>query len=40
MLLNGNGAVADQTVNAQGEIRSRYIDGDTGAVTINNVYLQ
>jgi len=40
MLLNRNGAVADQTVSAQGEIRSRYIDGDTGAVTINNVYLQ
>lgn len=40
MLLNRDGVVADQTVNAQGEIRSRYIDGDTGAVTINNVYLQ
>jgi hypothetical protein len=40
MLLNRDGAVADQTVNAQGEIRSRYIDEDTGAVTINNVYLQ
>ena len=40
MLLNRNGAAVDQTVSAQGEIRSRYIDGDTGAVTINNVYLQ
>ena len=40
MLLNRNGARGDQTVSAQGEIRSRYIDGDTGAVTINNVYLQ
>ena len=40
MLLNRNGAPGNQTVSAQGEIRSRYIDGDTGAVTINNVYLQ
>jgi hypothetical protein len=39
-LLNRHGAVADQTVNAQGEIRARYIDGDTGAVTINNVSLE
>jgi hypothetical protein len=39
-LLNRHGAVADQTVNAQGEIRARYVDGDTGAVTINNVYLE
>jgi len=39
-LLNRHGAVADQTVNAQGEIRARYIDGETGAVTINNVYLE
>jgi len=39
-LLNRHGAVADQTANAQGEIRARYIDGDTGAVTINNVYLE
>lgn len=37
-LLNRRGAVADQTVSAQGEIRARYIDGD--AVTINNVYLE
>jgi hypothetical protein len=35
MLLNHHGAVADQTVSAQGEIRARYIDA--GAVTINNV---
>jgi hypothetical protein len=40
MLLNRGGVVADQTVSTQGEIRSRYIDGDSGAVTINNVYLQ
>ncbi len=39
-LLNRHGAVAEQTVGAQGEIRARYIDGETGAVTINNVYLE
>jgi hypothetical protein len=39
-LLNRHGAVADQTANAQGEIRARYIDGETGTVTINNVYLE
>jgi hypothetical protein len=38
-LLN-HGAVSNQTVNAQGVIRARYIDGETGAVTINNVYLE
>jgi hypothetical protein len=40
MLLNHKGAVANQTVSAQGAIRSRYIDGETGSVTINNVYLE
>jgi hypothetical protein len=39
-LLNRHGAVADQTVSAQGEIRARYIDGETGTVTINNVSLE
>lgn len=39
-LSNRHGAMADQTVGAQGEIRARYIDGETGAVTINNVYLE
>ncbi len=39
-LLNHHGAMAEQTVGAQGEIRARYIDGETGAVTINNVYLE
>jgi hypothetical protein len=38
-LLNQHGAVASQTVSAQGAVRSRYIDGETGSVTINNVYL-
>lgn len=37
-LLNHEGAVASQTVSAQGAIRSRYVDA--GAVTINNVYLE
>jgi hypothetical protein len=40
MLLNHKGSVSEQTVSAQGEIRSRYVDSETGAVTINNVYLQ
>jgi hypothetical protein len=39
-LLNRRGVAADQTVSAQGRIGARYIDGETGAVTINNVYLQ
>lgn len=39
-LLNHRGAVAAQTVGSQGEIRARYIDGETGSVTINNVYLE
>jgi hypothetical protein len=37
-LLNHDGAVASQTVSAQGAVRSRYVDA--GAVTINNVYLE
>jgi anti-sigma factor RsiW len=40
MLLNRPGVVANQTVSAGGEIRARYIDGETGAVTINNVSLE
>jgi hypothetical protein len=40
-LLNHHGdAVVNQTVSAQGDIGARYIDGETGSVTINNVYLQ
>jgi hypothetical protein len=39
-LLNHHGNAANQTVSAQGDIEARYIDSDTGAVTINNVYLQ
>lgn len=37
---NHEGSRADQTVSAQGEIRSRYVDGETGSVTITNVYLE
>ncbi len=40
IFLNRPGVTANQTVSAQGEIRARYIDGETGAVTINNVYLE
>jgi hypothetical protein len=39
-LRNLHGVAADQSVSAVGEIRARYIDTESGAVTINNVYLQ
>ena len=39
-LLNHHGVMARQTVSARGEIDARYVDGDAGTVTINNVYLQ
>jgi hypothetical protein len=39
-LLNHHGVIAHQTVSARGEIRARYVDGNAGTVTINNVYLQ
>lgn len=39
-LLNHHGNAANQTVSARGDIETRYIDSETGAVTINNVYLQ
>jgi len=39
-LLNHHGDAANQTVSARGDIETRYIDSETGAVTINNVYLQ
>jgi hypothetical protein len=38
--LDRQGVRTDQTVNAQGAIEARYINDDTGSVTINNVYLQ
>ncbi|MDE3194800.1 MAG: hypothetical protein KGN84_00530 [Acidobacteriota bacterium] len=37
-LMNRHGAVADQTVSAEGEIRARYVEG--GSVTINSAYLE
>ena len=40
MLLNQAGASISQTVSAQGAIRARNIDANTGSVTINNVYLE
>jgi hypothetical protein len=39
-LLNHHGNATNQTVSARGDIGARYIDGETGSVTINNVYLQ
>ena len=39
-LLNHHGTVSEVSVGAQGEIRGRFVDGDTGSVTINNVYLE
>jgi hypothetical protein len=39
-LLNHHGSPANQTVSARGDISARYIDSDTGSVTINYVYLQ
>jgi hypothetical protein len=40
IFLNHEGSPADQTVSAQGEIRARYVDGETGSVTITDVYLE
>jgi len=40
MLLHRPGAVANRTVSAGGEIGVRYVDSETGAVTINNVSLE
>ena len=39
-LLNHHGNAANQTVSAQGDIGTRYIDSETSSVTINDVYLQ
>jgi hypothetical protein len=39
-LVDHQGVRADQTVIAQGQIQARYINHETGSVTINNVYLQ
>jgi hypothetical protein len=39
-LLNHHGTATNQTVSARGDIGTRYVDSETGSVTINNVYLQ
>ena len=39
-LLNREGGAVSQSVSAQGTMRSRDIDADTGSVTIKDVYLQ
>jgi hypothetical protein len=39
-LLNHHGSAANQTVSAQGDIGARYIDNETGSVTITSVSLQ
>jgi hypothetical protein len=39
-LLNHHGGATNQTVSARGDIETRYIDSDTGSVTINKVYAQ
>jgi hypothetical protein len=39
-LLNRNGSATSQTVSARGDISARYIDSETGSVTINDVSLQ
>lgn len=40
VLLQRGATAANQTVGAQGEIQARYVDRETGSVTINNVYLE
>jgi hypothetical protein len=39
-LLNHHGTATNQTVSAEGDMGARNIDGETGSVTINHVYLQ
>lgn len=39
-LSDRQGVRSGQTVNAQGVIEARYVNGETGSVTITNVYLQ
>jgi anti-sigma factor RsiW len=38
-LMNGRASDVLYTVGAQGVMRARYVDSDTGQVTINNVYV-
>lgn len=39
-LLNRSDVSPDQTVTSQGAIRSRYVDGSTGTVTITSVWVE
>jgi hypothetical protein len=39
-LINGRGSEVMYTTGAQGVMRARYVDSDTGQVTINNVYVE
>ena len=39
-LLHGSAEKVTYTAGAQGSMRARYVDADTGNVTINNVYVQ
>ena len=37
---NQGDTAIDQTVTSQGAIRARYVDGNTGTVTITSVYVE
>jgi hypothetical protein len=39
-LLNESDTAPDQTITSQGAVRARYVDGDTGTVTITSVYAE
>jgi hypothetical protein len=39
-LMNHGDVAGDQTVSSDGAIRSSYVDGDTGTVTITSVYVE
>jgi len=39
-LLNQSDAEPDQTITSQGAVRARYVDGNTGTVTITSVYAE
>jgi len=41
MTLTGTGDITgDQTITSQGAIRASYVDGSTGTVTVNSVYVE
>jgi hypothetical protein len=39
-LMHGGSDAVTLTVSLQGAVRARWVDADTGNVTINNVYVQ